>query len=266
MAKNKEPNRYSRLIEFIFSKHFREGWSEITFTRDEIEQAAKELRIKLPKNLGDVLYTFRYRAALPESITSTAPDGYEWMIRPAGRSKYKLALVQQSIVVPSTMMAETKIPDATPGIISRYALNDEQAVLAKIRYNRLIDIFTGLTCYSLQNHLRTTVPEMGQVETDEVYIGIDKRGVHYALPIQAKGMKDRIGVVQIEQDMRVCESKFANLICRPIAAQLLTDDVIALIEFEYGEDEVKIVSEKHYKLVKSKDLSLEDLRSYQERF
>ncbi len=266
MAKNKEPNRYSRLIETIFTKYFQEGMNEITFARDEIEKAAKELKIILPKNLGDVLYAFRYRAALPESITSTAPDGFEWLIRPAGRSKYKLALVQQSIVVPSSMMAETKIPDATPGIISRYALNDEQAVLAKIRYNRLVDIFTGLTCYSLQNHLRTAVPEMGQVETDEIYIGIDKRGVHYVLPIQAKGRKDRIGIVQIEQDIRVCEDKFQNLICRPIAAQSLTDDAIALFEFEYGEDEIKIVSEKHYKLVKSKDLSLDDLKSYQERF
>lgn len=149
MANNKGPNRYSRLIEFIFSKYYREGINEISFAREEIEQAAKELKIALPKNLGDVLYSFRYRSTLPESITSTAPNGFEWMIRPAGRSKYKLAMVQQSIVAPSSMMAETKIPDATPGIISRYALNDEQVVLAKIRYNRLIDIFTGLTCYSL---------------------------------------------------------------------------------------------------------------------
>ena len=266
MAKNKEANRYSRLIEAIFSKYFQEGINEIIFAREEIEKVAKELNIILPKNLGDVLYTFRYRSELPESITSTTPDGYEWMIRPAGRSKYKLVLVQQSVIVHSNMMAETKIPDATPGIISRYALNDEQAALAKIRYNRLIDIFTGLTCYSLQNHLRTAVPEMGQVETDEIYIGIDKRGVHYVIPIQAKGRKDKIGVVQIEQDIKVCESKFPDLICRPIAAQSLSDDVIALFEFEYGENEIKIVSEKHYKLVKSKDLSLDDLKSYQERF
>jgi hypothetical protein len=63
------------------------------------------------------------------------------------------------------------VPDATPGIVAKYSLNDEQALLAKVRYNRLIDIFTGVTCYSLQNHLRTTVAELGQVETDEIYVG-----------------------------------------------------------------------------------------------
>lgn len=93
-------------------------------------------------------------------------------------------------------MVTIKVPDATPGIIAKYALNDEQALLAKVRYNRLLDIFTGVTCYSLQNHLRTTVPNMGQIETDELYVGVDKRGVHYVLPVQAKGGKDKLGIVQ----------------------------------------------------------------------
>ena len=62
-------------------------------------------------------------------------------------------------------IAAIKIPDATPEIIAAYALgDDEQALLAKVRYNRLIDIFLGLTTYSLQNHLRTYVAGMGQIE------------------------------------------------------------------------------------------------------
>ena len=70
---------------------------------------------------------------------------------------------------------EIKIPDSTPGVIAKYVLSDEQALLARVRYNRLVDIFTGITCYSLQNHLRTTVRSIGQVEIDEIYVGIDKR-------------------------------------------------------------------------------------------
>ncbi len=90
-------------------------------------------------------------------------------------------------------------------MIARYALSDEQALLAKIRYNRLIDLFTGLTCYSLQNHLRTAVKNVGQVETDEIYVGLDKRGAHFILPVQAKGKREKIGIVQIEQDIaRLC--------------------------------------------------------------
>jgi len=51
-------------------------------------------------------------------------------------------------------MAATKIPDSTPELVGAYALDDEQALLAIVRYNRLIDIFLSLTTYSLQNHLR----------------------------------------------------------------------------------------------------------------
>jgi hypothetical protein len=138
-------------------------------------------------------------------------------------------IVSTVSIGPSRHLAETKIPDATPGIISQYALSDEQALLALLRYNRLIDIFTGITCYSLQSHLRTSVPEMGQVETDEVYIGLDRRGAHYVLPVQAKAGKDRIGVVQIEQDIAMCAAKFPNLICRPIAAQFIKGNIVACL-------------------------------------
>jgi hypothetical protein len=54
-------------------------------------------------------------------------------------------------------MASTKVPDSTPGVVAKYALSAEQALLAKVRYNRLVDIFTGVACSSLQNHLRTTL-------------------------------------------------------------------------------------------------------------
>ena len=261
----KDANRYSQLIEAIFLKHYREGASEIAFQRSEINQAADELGIKLPKNLGDVLYSFRYRASLPDSIKAKAPEGYEWVIRPAGRARYKFVLVKQSVIAPSGVLVETKIPDATLGVIIKYSLNDEQALLAKIRYNRLIDIFTGLTCYSLQNHLRTTVHNVGQVETDEIYIGIDKRGAHYILPVQAKGGTDKIGIVQIEQDFAVCATKFPKLICRPIAAQFMVGELIALLEFEETDEGIRVSSEKHYKLVRPEDLSPEELETYRNR-
>ena len=162
-------------------------------------------------------------------------------------------------------MAVTKVPDSTPGVVVKYAFDDEQALLAKVRYNRLVDIFTGITCYSLQNHLRTTTPEMGQVETDEIYIGIDKKGAHYVFPIQAKGGHDKLNVVQIEQDFAVCTAKFPLLICRPIAVQFMAGEVIALFEFEEGENGVSISAEKHYKLVPPKEVTDEDLNTYRQR-
>lgn len=242
-------NRYQLIMERIFFWHYQEGAREIVFERADMERAAQELGIDLPKNLGDVLSTFRYRGRLPESIRVKAPEGEDWIIRSTGRSHYRFVATTIVNIVPNKMLAETKVPDATPGVIIMYALGDQQALLAKLRYNRLIDRFTGVACYSLQNHLRTTVPNIGQVETDEIYVGIDRRGVHCVFPVQAKGGKD----------------KFPSLICRPIAAQMMEDDLIGLFEFEEGGKGIAISSEKHYRLVPSSDISSTDLETYQLR-
>jgi len=235
----------------------------VDFEREDIVRFGKKLGVELPKNLGDLVYSFRYRVPLPTSIQATAGRSEAWIIRPAGKAKYRFALVLDRPLVPNENLAATKVPDSTPGVIAKYALTDEQALLARIRYNRLVDIFTGVTCYSLQNHLRTTVPEMGQVETDELYIGIDKKGVQYVFPVQAKAGKDKLSVVQIEQDIAVCARKFSSLICRSLAAQFLRDNVIALFEFVATEDGVRVASEKHYKLVPPEEISEAELRAYQ---
>ena len=258
-------NRYEQIIERIFLAGYKEGAGEVEFERVDIVRAAAELGVTLPKNLGDLIYSFRYRTELPESITAHAPRGKNWIIRPAGRSRYRFVATDLTVVEPSVSLALTKIPDATPGVIEMYALSDEQALLAKLRYNRLIDIFTGVTCYSLQSHLRTTVPDVGQVETDELYIGLDRKGAHYIFPVQAKGGRDRLSVVQIEQDMALCANRFPTLICRSIAAQFLGEDIIAMFEFEEGEQGIAIALEKHYRLVPPEEMTAEDLDTYRSR-
>lgn len=265
MPPARKPNRYSRIIEHIFRSKYKKGATEVPFERDDIVKAALALKIDLPKNLGDVVYALRYRAAFPKYVLDRAPEGLHWVIEGAGRAKYKFVAVALASIEPSPLLAETKVLDSTPGLIERYAFTDEQALLAKLRYNRLVDIFTGIACNSLQNHLRTTVPGLGQVETDEVYVGVDKRGVHYILPVQAKGGTDVLSTVQIGQDFALCAHHFASLVCRPIAAQFMEEDLIALFSFELVEGSVRIVSERHYRLVWDEDLSDEEIAAYRER-
>ena len=174
-------------------------------------------------------------------------------------------VVSATPISPNPNLAITKIPDATPGIVVWHAVSDEQALFARVRYNRLVDVFLGIVCYSLQNHLRTTVSNIGQIETDEVYVGIDKRGAHYVIPVQAKSERDEVARVQLEQDIALCAEKWGSLICRPVATQVMADDVIALFEFKLQDDEVKIVSEKHYQLVDLDSMTAEDLQQYQQR-
>ena len=258
-------NRYAAIIEAIFQKHRLEGVCDFEFTRAEFEGVAADLKIVLPKNLGDVIYAMRYRSGLPASIMATAGEGLEWIIEGAGAGKYRFRQVRLSRVSPRADLVTIKIPDATPEMISAHTLGDEQALLARVRYNRLIDIFLGITTHSLQNHLRTTVAGVGQIEIDEVYVGVDRYGRQFVVPVQAKGGSDKHGVVQTQQDIACCEAKFPSLICRPVSAQFMADKRIAMFELTLQDGDVKVVAERHYQLVPAHAITALELQGYAHR-
>ena len=258
----KKLNRYQALIQKVFFDHYTRESTQFDFVRAELEQAAVSLGFAGVKNLGDVPYSFRYRNKLPDSILETQPDGREWTILGAGKGHYRFKLFKETRIVPRDGLIVTDIPDSTPELIRKYALDDEQALLAIVRYNRLIDTFLGLTTFSLQNHLRTTVEGMGQIEIDELYIGLDKHGCHHVIPVQAKVGRDRIGVVQILQDIGFAEQKFPGMRCRAIAAQFMKDRAIALFELTLQDDEIRVVEERHYRLVPADSLDENAIRDY----
>lgn len=271
MAKDRSArpqSRYRQILERVFFGRYVQGATEVEFSRDDVEVAARDLGYSI-RNIPDVLYNQRYRGGSSTRMAATAPAGEAWMIESLGKregdSAYKFVLRRISTILPRDDMAETKVPDATPGIISMYSRSDEQALLATVRYNRLLDIFTGVTCYSLQSHLRSNVPNRGQVETDELYVGVDKRGVHYVFPVQAKGGRDQLSVQQIEGDIALCRQVWPALVCRPVAAQFIRRDLIALFLFEEQGGTAAVASERHYRLVPPEGISPEDLVLYATR-
>jgi len=258
-------NRYEVLIPTIFRNHYRRGLSDFEFDRSELETVAGQHGVKLPKNLGDLIYAFRYRIALPDEIVATGTGGRNWIIEPAGRARYRFRLATVSRIIPRDDLLATKIPDCTPEIISAYALSDEQALLARVRYNRLVDIFLGIAAYSLQNHMRTTVKGLGQIEIDEVYVGVNKNGQQFVIPVQAKSGSDQLAATQTSQDVACGAEKYPGLSCRPVSTQFMAGGVIAMFELTLQRGEVKVVEERHYRLVPSSEIGGEDLRLYSSR-
>jgi hypothetical protein len=258
----KTDNIYSAILKRIFHDRYSPGTREVCFTRDDIVKTARTLKLPRPRNLGDVVYALRYRVKLPASILATQSRGSEWVIEGTGRAKYAFRLSRQSRIEPNDSLITIKVPDATPEIVASFAQSDEQALLAKVRYNRLVDMFLGLTAYSLQNHLRTAVGGIGQIEIDELYVGVDRHGCQYVIPVQAKGGSDQLAPVQTKQDIACCRQRFPQLICRAVSAQFMAGDLIAMFELRLEGDQVKVADEKHYRLVPGDAISPEDLSSY----
>lgn len=259
-------SKYDKIIEKVFFDNYSET-SIVPFDREELASASETLNIPRIKNLGDIVYSYRFRKNLPDAINETAQTGCEWIIVGTGIGSYEFRLSQIAKIEPASNRQKIKIPDSTPEIVKMYApANDEQALLTKVRYNRVTDLFVGMTCYSIQNHLRTTVNGIGQIEVDEIYIGVNKNGVHYVFPCQAKSPGDKFGIVQVLQDITFCSSRYPSVICRPIAMQFLDDDSFAMLETNIEEEDnmlkLIVIDEKHYKLVNRNDLSREEIENY----
>jgi hypothetical protein len=261
--------KYEQIIEWVFHQNYRPDKVRVHFNREELVRASEALGLERIKNLGDIPYSFRFRRELPPSIQNTAPEGAEWIIVGAGVGEYQFRLASPGKIQPTPYIKPVKVPDATPEIVHHYAPGtDEQALLTRARYNRLVDIFTGITCYSIQNHLRTTVGDIGQVEVDEIYVGINKRGTHFVLPCQAKSPGDKFGIVQVMQDIALCQERYPSAICKPIALQFIDENGVAMLELGIREKDetlrLNIAEEKHYELVPRSQISDAELRMLME--
>jgi len=131
----------------------------------------------------------------------------------------------------------------------------------------LIAQFFRVNAYSVQQRVRARIPGLGQIETDEVYVGVNHFGEQFAIPVQAKGGNDKIGSVQVAQDLALCRKAFPNLRARPVAVQFLSDaggETIVMFELTEYEGDIRVVSEKHYRLVPASQIGAEDLERYRQ--
>lgn len=269
MAKKTDdsPKAYDSIINEIFTSKRTRRATRFSFTREDIASAASKTGVRAPKNLGDVIYTYRFRRPFPSAIADAAPAGKMWIVTGKGDALYEFRLITKPNLSADLGWAVSKIHDATPEIVRRFtALNDEQAVLARIRYNRLIDLFCRCVAYSLQNHLRTKLNEIGQIEIDELYVGTNRQGEHFIIPVQGKQERDQLGVSQLLQDLAYCRIRHPEMRPRAIGAQMFrwqegdqSFDRVVMIEFscEDRADDIVIskVAERHFVLLPAARIS-----------
>lgn len=240
---------YDRLILEVFRRHGGESRSEFEFTRDEMQGILSEWG-ETVRNLGDVPYTYRGgRRALPDEVSTTG----NWVIEGRGRGVYAFRKLDRPAYVefPADLQA-IPILDATPDIILKYGGRDEQGLLARVRYNRLIDTFLSITAYHLQGHLRAFVANAGQVEIDDLYLGVDTEGTQYVVPVEAKTAAEPLGVVQVVSLISFGRQNYPDLVLRPVVVKQWDDGSIFLAEFNDRTDsaEIAVVVYKRYRLVR----------------
>lgn len=291
MTEKKKPKKrgkgiYNQIITEVFFRHYDTKSdnkpSRFIVERPELVAVAEKIGLAVAeldeaedaftKNIGDVVYSYRFRKQFPKEIRDTAPSGKMWIILGKGDARYEFRLITTPSLMPDYGLYTTKVHDATPEIVRRFTqLQDEQAILARIRYNRLIDLFEKCVAYSLQSHLRTKVDGLGQIEIDELYVGSNRKGEHFIIPVQVKRKKDKLGVSQLLQDLEYCKTVHEHLTAKPIAATMTKEvidgieyDLMTLMEFESQETEDDIIikkrAERHFLLLPWKKIDDSDFK------
>ena len=251
-TRNQALSQYDEVILSVFSHHYREGAKYLKFQKDELADACRKYGITV-RNIPDIIYTYRTgRRMLPPKILATG----HWAIAPAGRGAYAFRLLRNPphFDIPFKDYAPVDIYNAIPEVVEGLLRRDEQSLLTRILYNRLVDIFTGLTCFHIQNHHRSFVADMGEVELDSLYVGMDKKGALYVLPIEAKSQaeSEMIGRIQVSQMAKLVRQDFSRLSRRVLAVKDLADGTIAMVEFDDHEepDDFGIVSVSRFRLIR----------------
>jgi hypothetical protein len=263
MSKTEEEKSKNRkeVIRLVFEKRHTRGATEVPFTLQDIREAVKEVMAANPAykedNIPDIKYQFSAgRHALPKAVDRLGP----WMIVGRGKSKYAfLKLKEPPAIHVSTDLLTILLPDATPQIVLEYGGQDEQGILARVHYNRLLDTFLELTCYHIQNHWRSSARARGQSEIDDLYVAVNTRGRQFVIPIEAKTDAEQLSKTQIFHNIELARQKYPQLIMRPVGIKEMPDQSLVLIEFEPSEhpDNVKIRQMRRYKLVPMSEIPLE---------
>jgi len=253
------------VIRRVFEKRYAPGASEVKFLMDDIREAiaavAKTRRGYRENNVADVRYQYTSgRRDLPDSINKLGP----WMIVGRGKAQYAFVKLSASpeIKIQDDLLP-ILLPGATPEIVLEYAGTDEQGLLAKVHYNRLLDIFLQITCYHLQNHWRTSIKNKGQCEIDDLYVGLNINGKQFVIPVEAKCANENLSKTQIVQIIDFARERYPKLIIRPVGVQEMKDGSLVLIEFAPAAhpDEIKIKEMRRYKLVPMADVPLDEQQS-----
>ncbi len=249
-SESQPANAYDKVILSVFRKYWRKGADEACFTKDDLIDAATEHKLRV-KNVADILYTYRSRRKLPAEMRARG----HWLIEARGSGMYAFVLMPHSPIVsiPHHIKAYP-IPYAVPDIVASNIATDEQGLLTIVRYNRLLDVFTGLACFHLQSHIRTQIAGHGQVEIDDLYVGVDKDGRGYVLPIEAKDKGEYLGIDKAVALTLFAKCRYPKLICRPLAVVREQVDQFVFVEFDPSQvlRKVEVRDMRRYLLVRDK--------------
>ncbi|MEP4699615.1 MAG: hypothetical protein ABJZ79_00570, partial [Parasphingorhabdus sp.] len=209
-----------------------------------------DLHLELPTTLGDISYSYRNRKPLPEVISRTAPDGYEWKMELVGRSAYAFLLRRIMHLEADPDAIVSKALDQTPGALLDLVPTQSGKADLVLRSGDLLAQFLSLDLEHVHSQLRTTLGGNGQIEISALFAECGKDEITTVVPVHIQTEKGSLQANKILRNLSYASIQFPNTPCRAVVVQVLDHNVLALFEIEKEFDELRIVQEHHVRLIR----------------
>jgi hypothetical protein len=240
---------YQTLVTAVFMMGYRKGSRTVPFRYRELSRIANALGITQPQAPAELISSILGSHPLPEAILATEPEGEEWIVRPRGRAKAEFALVSSSRIFPNPERYRMEIVDSAPPSAASDSFTTH-VLMSKIRHNRLLDTFLGVSACSLRRALKQKAKHPFPGEIDDLCLGVDPFGSRYLIPVQMTRVGDPVSTVVTKRNIARCGKEFPHLACRPVSVQFTDASGIAMFELQLdGTGAVKLADERHYELV-----------------
>ncbi len=104
----------------------------------------------------------------------------------------------------------------------------------------------------MQGHIRTFIPRSGQIEVDDLYLGVDLNGKQYVIPVEAKSEREPLGVVQVVSLNTYALKAYPDLTLKSVAVKAWPDGSIFFLEFNSAVDgeDLSVTNYRRYRLIR----------------
>ena len=232
------PSKVKRALTHIFRKKYKPGLKEITFTRKELTETIEELGIP-SRNPAHIPYEASKRGGMPKEIIEA---GFNTILNK--KEAYALVYIENNVIeFPESkpIIYASKIkPSLMKHIIPNgLAKADEQTMLSIINKHKILEHFLGLEIQHYVPHRRCSLPNIGQVEIDQIAWGIQNNDDDVVIPIEAKGGKENLTRSQMKNCVYYAQANHPGVKIRPVAIKLFPGNDIGVVETDLETNPIK---------------------------
>lgn len=238
-----ENNKAKSFIKHLIEKNFTASQDSIPFSRDDVSLYCLKKFKKIPKNVGDIIYSLRYRMDYLSTFDHLLDPDYTWTLLSLSTGQYELKPMPKLKLPDLTSVPVISKIDKTPEHIHNLRPLNDQSLLMKIYQNKVLSEFLEDDLILLQAHHKVNLKDWGQAEIDGIVASETSPRLYL---VEVKGYTEVIGWPQIIQLKMYAEQNHPGLPFTPIFVQSHRDWSFSIVQFDFNSEFPQVTKSERY--------------------